>query len=237
MTRSLRFLPALALVAACSGGTDDANPDTTTDAGTTTTTDGGTTETVIALRIADTAVPVSTTVAPTFAPPPCPPGVTCKEGGETITYPDGDKFDQSAAVWDRSDRLTVAVAPDLPLVRVDAVLLEQALFNVLDNAARHTPPGTQVAVAAIHVGEVVILRVDDDGPGLSVARASRDGLGLGLSIVKGILRAHGGKATLGVGSSGHGTEVVLSIPVPREAPSLPPESTITTTASTRKETP
>ncbi|MDX2114855.1 MAG: sensor histidine kinase KdpD [Planctomycetota bacterium] len=98
------------------------------------------------------------------------------------------------------------LSPDLPLIRVDAAMLEQALINLLENAARHTPPGTPVEIASFqHEGSVVIA-VEDEGPGINpgeeraifrrFARGSRpggEGSGLGLAICDGILRTHGGR--------------------------------------------
>lgn len=125
----------------------------------------------------------------------------------------------------REHPLTVSVAGDLPLVSADAVLLEQALANLLDNVARHTPAGTAVSVSAEATPVAVLIRVRDDGPGVALSRESRDGLGLGLSICKGILRAHGGTAVVGAGPLGTGTEVLLTIPRPSEAPAVPAEPT------------
>lgn len=123
----------------------------------------------------------------------------------------------------REHAVALRVGPDLPLVRADAVLLEQALANLLDNASRHTPPGTHVAIEAEAVHDAVVIRVRDDGPGVGLSQRDRDGLGLGLSICRGILRAHGGSAVVGAGPGGIGTEVVLSIPRTTSAPSLPAE--------------
>jgi two-component system sensor histidine kinase KdpD len=106
--------------------------------------------------------------------------------------------------------LAIALPPDLPLVRADAALAEQALGNVVANAIAHTPPDTQVAIDA-GVGDAAItIRVSDDGPGIAsevlprifdkfarggeaVTRADgSQSVGLGLAIAKGIMEAHGG---------------------------------------------
>ncbi len=96
-------------------------------------------------------------------------------------------------------------APDLPPVFVDAGLIVQVLANLLDNAAKYTPAGTRIHVIATGDEEKVHVTVEDEGPGLpSIERErlfdkfqrGRDedsivGAGLGLSICRAILRAHG----------------------------------------------
>lgn len=102
--------------------------------------------------------------------------------------------------------LTVEIAPGLPLVRMDFVLMQQALTNLLLNAAVHTPAGTAVRIQASLEAATLSLSVADDGPGLpeNVAphifdkfyrapSAPAGGTGLGLAIVKGFVEAQGGR--------------------------------------------
>ena len=63
-------------------------------------------------------------------------------------------------------RLDTAIAADLPLVRIDAGLVEQVLVNLLENALKHTPEGTGIRVAARRDGSDVAVAVEDEGPGL-----------------------------------------------------------------------
>jgi two-component system sensor histidine kinase KdpD len=136
-------------------------------------------------------------------------------------------------------RLTTDVPDGLPLVDVDYLLMEQVLSNLLENAARHTPAGTAVAVRAHTVadGGEVEVAVVDGGPG--VAEEERDlifdefyrpraegggpgGTGMGLAIVKGIVEAHGGR--IGVETTpGGGATFVFRLPVSRE-PALPDDA-------------
>lgn len=95
--------------------------------------------------------------------------------------------------------------PDLPLVAMDPILVEHALINLLENAARHTPLGTPITVRARREADHVALVVVDRGPGLPdgpveawfepFARGPTGrhrGSGLGLAIVRGVALAHGG---------------------------------------------
>jgi two-component system sensor histidine kinase KdpD len=84
--------------------------------------------------------------------------------------------------------------PALPLLEFDAVLIERVLGNLLDNAARHAPPGTPLAVEARVQGEVAEIGVRDAGPGFADAALADASAtqGLGLAICQAIVAAHGG---------------------------------------------
>jgi two-component system sensor histidine kinase KdpD len=103
-------------------------------------------------------------------------------------------------------KVTITIAPGLPLARMDFVLMEQALANLLLNAAVHTPPGTAVQVSAAIESDTLVLSVADNGPGLPpealplifdkfyrAPAAPAGGTGLGLAIVKGLVEAQGGR--------------------------------------------
>jgi len=123
-----------------------------------------------------------------------------------------------------------------PLLHVNPPLFEQALFNALDNAAKFSPDDSPIRVRAGVEGERVRIDVVDAGPGIpepereqvfdmfhSVARGDRrpNGTGLGLTICRGILRAHGGEATASAPIGGRGTELRLSLPLEQAPSDLP----------------
>ena len=70
-------------------------------------------------------------------------------------------------------RVAVDLAPDLPMLELDAVLLEQVLVNLLDNAAKYAPPGSTVTLEGRRCGDAVALTVADEGPGLAPGDVAR----------------------------------------------------------------
>jgi len=129
--------------------------------------------------------------------------------------------------------VTTDIAPGLPLVRADFVLLQQALSNILLNAAVHTPPGTPVQLVARTADDSLVLTVNDSGPGLPpdapervfdkfyrAPSAPAGGTGLGLSIAKGFIEAQGGSITAGNRPGGGAS---FSIRLPLSSPPLPEE--------------
>ena len=123
-----------------------------------------------------------------------------------------------------------------PLLHVNPPLFEQALFNALDNAAKFSPADAGIEVSARMEAGRLEVDIRDAGPGIpeaereqvfdmfhSVARGDRrpDGTGLGLTICRGILRAHGGEAVALARDDGAGTILRFSLPLD-PAPSDPP---------------
>jgi two-component system sensor histidine kinase KdpD len=128
-------------------------------------------------------------------------------------------------------QVAVSLAPDLPLVKLDAGLMEQVLLNLLVNAACYTPPGTLVEISARASAQELSLTVADRGPGLPpesvphvfekfyrVPGAPAGGTGLGLSIVKGFTEAQGGRAEAG-NREGGGAVFTLCFPLAEPPPS------------------
>ena len=111
------------------------------------------------------------------------------------------KFELAAEA--RGQRLSTDFPRDLPSVRADLGMIERVLTNLLDNAIRHSPPGTRIQVRLGSAGRAVAVRVSDTGPGIpaelraglftraSALRQPRsEGGGLGLVIVQRILQLH-----------------------------------------------
>jgi two-component system sensor histidine kinase KdpD len=121
--------------------------------------------------------------------------------------------------------LTVDLPPNLPIIRTDFVFLQQALMNLLSNAALHTPAGTAVELRVWHTGKALCLAVADRGHGIdpqSIDRvfdkfyrapdAPTGGTGLGLSLVKGFVEALGGKVAAD-NRAGGGAEFTITLPL------------------------
>jgi len=95
----------------------------------------------------------------------------------------------------------------LPLVPIDGVLIEQVFINLLENAVKYTPAGTAIEISATAMDGMVRVEVADRGPGLPAGEETKvfekfyrvpgatatSGIGLGLTISRGIITAHGGR--------------------------------------------
>ena len=114
---------------------------------------------------------------------------------------------------------------DSPLLQFDTVLIERVLVNLLENAAKYTPPGSTIEVSAEVEGEQVLIHIDHHGPGLPAGReealfqkfergakeTATPGVGLGLAICRAIMQAHGGSIS-GSTRSGGGARFTLALP-------------------------
>ena len=127
-------------------------------------------------------------------------------------------------------KVAVEIAAGLPLVRMDFVLMQQVLTNLLLNAAVHTPTGTAVRLTAAADGRALVLAVADNGPGLPpdalplifekfyrAPTAPAGGTGLGLAIVKGFVEAQGGQVKAENRPSG-GAAFTIRMPLSKPPP-------------------
>ena len=120
------------------------------------------------------------------------------------------------------------VAPDLPALPLDFVLAEQALFNLLDNAAKYSSAGARIEIDAHRLGDRVEIVVRDEGPGIPEEALDRifdkfyrahdgdrrrAGTGLGLAIARGFVEAQGGSLSVRNRTYRSGAEFVVSYPV------------------------
>ncbi|MBV8870314.1 MAG: sensor histidine kinase KdpD [Acetobacteraceae bacterium] len=127
----------------------------------------------------------------------------------------------------------VELEADLPMLSLDPVLFDHVLFNLLDNAAKYSPPGSRIRLQANRDGGVVRLRVLDQGDGVpaedrerifdkfyrvSAADRRRAGTGLGLAICRGFVEAMDGTITAANRAGRSGAVFTVTLPVPADAP-------------------
>jgi len=137
----------------------------------------------------------------------------------------------------REQELRVTM-PDVPItIEADALRLDQMLSNLIDNALKYTPPKGHISVSASVEAEMVIIRVDDDGIGISPAVLPHifelftregsapdvPGLGVGLSVVKHFAALHGGNVEVRSPGEGKGSSFGLRLPLRHGA--APPAET------------
>lgn len=139
--------------------------------------------------------------------------------------------------------LTVQLPEETLWLEADPTRMGQVLSNLLNNASKFTPDGGSLWVSALRVGDEVELRVKDSGVGIptsmqhqvfevftQVDRAierSEGGLGIGLSLVKGLVELHGGKVEVFSEGDGHGAEFILHLPLASLTEPLPEETSPT----------
>jgi two-component system sensor histidine kinase KdpD len=127
----------------------------------------------------------------------------------------------------RRHRVHIELPPDLPLLHIDGRLIEQVLENLLDNASKYTPAGTQIVIRAQQLSRQIEVSIEDDGPGLAVAdpevlfekfqRGAQEGavggIGLGLAICRTILALHKGRIWA-ENRAPHGAAFRFTLPLP-----------------------
>jgi two-component system sensor histidine kinase KdpD len=132
-------------------------------------------------------------------------------------------------------RVTLDLPADLPMVQVDPVLLEQALFNLLDNAAKYAPPETEIRIRGWRESSAIFLQVMDEGEGVSAGdierifdkfyRARKEdqvraGTGLGLAISRGFVEAMHGTIAAGNRTDRPGAVFTIRLPITAESGQL-----------------
>jgi two-component system, OmpR family, sensor histidine kinase KdpD len=131
-----------------------------------------------------------------------------------------------------SHRVSLELAADLPMLELDAVLFEQVLFNLLDNAAKYSPPDTTISIRSIRERDAVMLQVADEGEGIPPTELEsvfdkfyrvqkgdhvRPGTGLGLAISRGFVEAMHGRITAANRTDRKGAVITIRLPVPAGA--------------------
>ena len=124
-------------------------------------------------------------------------------------------------------RLNVQSGDDYMLVQIDAKLIVQVIINIVDNAIKYTPPGSEIDIRWKRQGRFVLISVADNGPGISdeakphvfdmfysaanKVADSRRSMGLGLALCRSIINAHGGEITV-TDNVPQGTVFTFSVP-------------------------
>jgi len=152
------------------------------------------------------------------------PNSTLHDIGEIV----GSALERASKILAKH-RVEVEISPELPMVMVDGVLLEQVLFNLLDNAAKYAPAGTRIGIRSRRVEGSVRLKVRDEGDGIAPAEEERifdkfyrarkadrvrAGTGLGLAISRGFIEAMGGTITATNRRDRSGAVFTIDLPIP-----------------------
>jgi two-component system, OmpR family, sensor histidine kinase KdpD len=134
--------------------------------------------------------------------------------------------------------ITFDIEPDLPLIDLDVLLMEQVIINLLDNAGKYAPPGSTITISAKRHGAALRVEVIDEGPGIPEDRLTRifekfhrvnqgdrqrAGTGLGLAICRGFVEAMGGTITAANRPDRPGAIFSVDLPVPANRLALQPE--------------
>ncbi|MBI1779498.1 MAG: sensor histidine kinase KdpD [Proteobacteria bacterium] len=130
-------------------------------------------------------------------------------------------------------RVEMDLAADLPMINVDVALFEQAVFNILDNAAKYSPRGTSIAIRASAVDGKVKIAIEDEGEGIPPDQLERifdkfhrvregdsrpAGTGLGLAICRGFIHGMGGRVWAANRADRAGARFMIELPVTASEP-------------------
>jgi two-component system, OmpR family, sensor histidine kinase KdpD len=129
-------------------------------------------------------------------------------------------------------KISLEPAADLPMLELDAVLFEQALFNLLDNAAKYAPSDTTISIRSFRDRDSIILQIMDEGGGIPPAELEsvfdkfyraqkgdhvRPGTGLGLAIARGFVEAMHGTISAANRTDRSGAVLTIRLPIPADA--------------------
>ncbi|MBR0931798.1 sensor histidine kinase KdpD [Bradyrhizobium jicamae] len=132
-------------------------------------------------------------------------------------------------------RVSLELAADMPMLELDAVLFEQVLFNLLDNAAKYSPSDTTILIRGVRDRETIALQIMDEGNGIPAAELEsvfdkfyrvekgdhvRPGTGLGLAISRGFVEAMRGTISAANRSDRIGAVITIRLPIPADAHAL-----------------
>jgi signal transduction histidine kinase len=131
----------------------------------------------------------------------------------------------------RDLELELRCPPEIGAIEGDERRIKQALFNLISNSIKFTPPGGAISVEAVRQKDALLLTVADTGAGIPHADRARvcekfergvrqTATGLGLSLVKSLVELHGGNIVI-ASASGPGTRITCRLPTPRAAPRVP----------------
>jgi K+-sensing histidine kinase KdpD len=145
---------------------------------------------------------------------------------------------ERAASLTTEHRLIIDIEREMPVARLDAALIAEVLYSLIDNATKYSPAGTPVRIIAQRAqNEMIQFVIEDQGRGIppelrervfdKFFRATNDGaaslgrpkgLGMGLAIARGIVEAHGGRIWIENGERSKGTRIVFIVPIGDEEP-------------------
>jgi two-component system sensor histidine kinase KdpD len=143
----------------------------------------------------------------------------------------GSALERSSVVLGER-RVATYIPPGLSLIRVDGVLVEKALSNLLENAARYSAPDAEIEIRVTTPSQAVRIQVADRGQGIPAGEeqriferfvgSSKEGFGLGLAICRAVAEAHGGRIWA-ENRAGGGARFYLEIPATAPTPEVPHE--------------